>query len=160
MKCVDWSRAVGSKLAGFASASDELVYYSQLMLQVFGKKLPIYIFTDSKSLKDSIYSTTLVKEESLRICIANIKQWVEDKTVSALRWVDTKIQIADVLTKANAPAELIRYIFSQGRLSKQIYEKMLDVEHEVNAETFLCMLSDVSRNYPKYSCELMYNVEF
>ena len=47
------------------NAGDELVYYSELFQQIFNIKPRIYIFTDSKSLKDSIYSTTLVKEKSL-----------------------------------------------------------------------------------------------
>ena len=165
---LNWRSALISQVCNSAKAaethavrnsSDELVYYTQLMDQIFGRKLPIYIFTDSKSLKDSIYSTTLVKEKSLRICIANIKQWIEDGTVDAIKWVDTKLQIADVLTKANAPSELIRDIFMSGKFSKQTYDSLLDAEYEVNAENMNFNLHDPSSNYPNYTYALLYSID-
>ena len=125
------------------NASDELVYYAEILKQILGFKLPIYIFTDSKSLKDSIYSTTLVKEKSLRICIANIKQWLQQGVVEAIKWVDTKIQLADVLTKMNASSENIRMIFNEGRFSRTLYHSLQTAEMEVNAR----ILDSTSNNF-------------
>ena len=141
---INWRAAMISQVCNSAkaaethavrNASDELVYYTELLKQVLGQKIPLYIFTDSKSLKDSIYSTTLIKEKSLRICIANIKQWVKQGLVKAIRWVDTKSQIADVLTKTNASSDLIRQIFADGKFRKKIYLTFQGTEQEVNAET-------------------------
>ena len=141
---INWRAAMISQVCNSAKAAethavrnagDELVYYSELFQQIFNFRPKIYIFTDSKSLKDSIYSTTLVKEKSLRICIANIKQWIKQKIIKALRWVDTKNQIADVLTKAKAPTDLIRIIFQNGKMPRSVYNSFQAPQMEVDADT-------------------------
>ena len=167
---INWRAAMISQVCNSAkaaethavrNASDELVYYTELFKQIFKVSIPIFIFTDSKSLRDSIYSTTLVKEKSLRIAIANIKQWIQQGLVKALRWVDTKSQVADILTKSNAPPDLIRSIFHSGCLSRKLYDALQEVEAEINAEN-LYLLTETSLTFSAQEqqggYELMYEM--
>ena len=59
------------------------------------------LFLDNKSLVQSVYSTTLVSEKRLRVDLAAIQQTVERREAT-LKWISSKEQIADCLTKACA----------------------------------------------------------
>ena len=59
------------------------------------------IFTDNKSLYEAAHSTTSVEEKRLRVDIAAIRQSVLRKEFN-LKWIDTKQQLADSLTKQGA----------------------------------------------------------
>ena len=102
----------------------------------------------------------MVKEKSLRICIANIKQWIKQEIVKAIKWVDTKIQIADVLTKENTLSELIKQIFSEGRFIRQLYDSLQNTELKIDTDTLLQLTFTcfAAMNEPgdKYQYELMH----
>lgn len=59
------------------------------------------IFTDNKSLFEAAHSTTSVEEKRLRVDLAAIRQSISRKEF-ILRWIDTKHQLADALTKQGA----------------------------------------------------------
>lgn len=61
------------------------------------------IFTDNQSLYEAAHSTTAVEEKRLRVDIAAIRQSISRKEF-VLKWIETKFQLADVLTKQGADA--------------------------------------------------------
>ena len=61
------------------------------------------IFTDNKSLYEAAHSTTAVEEKRLRVDIAAIRQSITRKEF-VLKWIETKLQLADTLTKQGADA--------------------------------------------------------
>lgn len=64
--------------------------------------ISIECYVDNHSLWDNIHSTKNVSEKRLRIDLAGIKQMLERKEVSAIRWVDASHQLSDCLTKRGA----------------------------------------------------------
>ena len=77
--------------------------------------------TDCKSLFDSVHTTNNVLDKGLRIPIACLRQRVE-KGELIVRWIDTKHQLADSLTKAGASSVLLRDVLSNGKLSSEFIE--------------------------------------
>ena len=55
--------------------------------------------TDCKSLRDSVKSTKGVKNRILRIELANLKEKLENRIIKSIEWVNSRLQIADGLTK-------------------------------------------------------------
>ena len=88
---------------------DTSVYLAeQLATLLFGDvryKLPLRVYTDSKPLLDSIASTKQVEQRLLRNTMADLKQKLLDKSVTAFSWIETKAMTADVLTKEGGDVE-------------------------------------------------------
>ncbi|KAL7646082.1 UNVERIFIED_CONTAM: hypothetical protein RMT77_002983 [Armadillidium vulgare] len=61
--------------------------------------IDIIAMTDHKSLRDSIKSTKGVKNRILRIELANLKENLENKIKKSVEWINSRLQIADGLTK-------------------------------------------------------------
>ena len=59
------------------------------------------IYCDNKSLTEVAHSTTIVEQKRLRVDLAAIKQSVS-RNEFKLRWIETKHQLADSLTKQGA----------------------------------------------------------
>ena len=59
------------------------------------------IYCDNKSLTEAAHSTTAVEEKRLRVDLAAIRQSVS-RNEFKLKWIETKHQLADSLTKQGA----------------------------------------------------------
>ena len=115
-------RKVISTLAGEALAMigviGEIVYTKAVLVQMFGtraKDIPTLVLSDCKNLTQAIKSTSLVEDPWLIPDIAVIKDALEDKTVSEVRWVCSKDMMADCLTKAGASGSSLMHVLESGR---------------------------------------------
>ena len=100
---------------------DEAVNLRQALLQAIGLEgneysdiLPVVGVTDSKSLWDNIYSSSQADDLKLRREVASIREQIELKEVSAIKWVPTHIQLADCLTKSKAPSDTLIKVLTSG----------------------------------------------
>ena len=124
---ITWSvnkiqRVVRSSLASEAltqqEAIDGALFAKEMLREVFGKqveKMKVVLVTDSKSLQDAIYSTSLVKDKMLRINIAAIKQAIERFNVH-FHWKCGGEMIADALSKKHSNKEILRRAIMLGRV--------------------------------------------
>lgn len=110
------------------SAIDESIYFRDIFERTFGWNLKITCFTDSKGLKDSLYSTTLIQDKSLRSNIAYMKQRMLLSDVSKVIWIDTKLQLADFLTKKGVQFDYIKEIFKTGRMPTKLVQDLFACE--------------------------------
>ena len=91
------------------------ILYQRVISQMLNvDQIPIICYTDCKSLVDNAETTHFVKEKTLRIEMAALREYVENKCVN-VEWVTTKEQLADVLTKDGVPAGLLRYVLQEGK---------------------------------------------
>lgn len=104
-------RVVRSTLAGetlaMADAVDNGIFVASLYTELMTGKakpteLPIICITDCHSLSDAIKSTKQVTEKRLRIEVSSIRELIEQEQIKAVKWIDTKHQLADCLTKNGA----------------------------------------------------------
>ena len=79
-------------------------------------KLKISGFVDNKSLHENIHSTKQVYEKRLRINIAEIRRMLNENDVSPVKWITSKSQISDVLTKRGVDPAYILEIIQNGHL--------------------------------------------
>lgn len=75
----------------------------------------IEAFVDSRSLVENIRSTKSVNKKKLRIDIAAIREMLERGELNSLKWVDSKSQLADVLTKRGVSNMNLRKVIISGR---------------------------------------------
>ena len=114
-------RVVRSSLAAetlaLSDAIDDGVYLSELLSELIfngSKHIPIEIYTDSKSLYDSLNSKKNVLEKRLRIDIAILRELLNSKRITKLHCINTKIQLANALTKKGASTKELLYVLENG----------------------------------------------
>ena len=112
-------------------ASDDAIFIARMVNQIYtGRKtleqIPVYMFTDSRPLHDSIYSTKQVEWKTMRHVIQIMKDGVSRGEVEKFIWVDTKNMIAGVLTKESAPSFLIKNVLDNGVLNNDVSNGMFN----------------------------------
>ena len=89
-------------------AIEDGIYVARCIKEVYtGKRgeaqIPLEVVTDSQPLVDSVNSSKQIDNKLLRPIIKFVKQLLDSRALSSLRWCDTKVCIADMLTKKGSP---------------------------------------------------------
>ena len=86
-------RVVRSTISAEAlSLQEELncsYYYRKIVADITGvppRTIPIVAYIDNKSVTEALYSTKLVDDKRLRVDIAAIRECLEKKDVSEIKW--------------------------------------------------------------------------
>ena len=100
-------RIVKSTLAAETMAlleAAESAYYIGKMIEDIGiaSEVPVMCYVDNRSLVDALRSVKKVDDKYLRINIACLKDMLERGDIKDVKWVDTKSQLANCLTKKGA----------------------------------------------------------
>ena len=102
-------RIVKSTLAAEALALDEAAdscfYLKTLLQEITGQKTgyPITLKTDSRNLHDAVHSTKTIEDRRLKVDICSLRQKLANEEIKSIQWVNKEMQIADCLTKLEAP---------------------------------------------------------
>ena len=103
------ARVVRSTLAAETLSAVDAMDSAHLTLQILLEFLPekkkeeivVDLFTDNKSLFDLVNTSNLTRDKRLRVDVAALRE-ISDRGEAQIRWIDSKNQIADVLTKKGA----------------------------------------------------------
>ena len=119
-------RVVRSTLAGetlaMADAVDNAVYISTLYSELMTGDpsdacVEISCLTDCKSLYEAVKSQKFVTEKRLRIEISGLKESLEKDVIHELKWISTKEQLADCLTKKGASSAKLMNVLESGSMA-------------------------------------------
>ena len=75
------------------------VFLSELVGQ---HEYPISIYTDSKSLAESVLSTDTLRDNRHNMDMAGLREMLEKEEIKRIHWIPTQQQLADCLTKKGA----------------------------------------------------------
>ena len=105
-------RVVKSTLTAETLAASDAIDSEFLSQILFRNKvnIPIELGVDNKSLYDNVFSVKNVAEKRLRIDITVIKELIAEEKLK-LKWVETKCQLADGLTKKGVNPIRISNVF-------------------------------------------------
>ena len=81
--------------------------------------LEIECRTDNKSLFQAAHSSNTISDKRLRVEMSIVREMLEKKEME-LAWVDTKEQLADVLTKKGASSQLLMKTLKEGCIEIQL----------------------------------------
>ena len=83
----------------------------------WSKHIPVEHIIDSKTLRDSVFSTKPIEEKTTRHLLAWIKQQKEEfKNISKIDWIPNQQMLADNLTKKGVKADLLLSALRRQRL--------------------------------------------
>ena len=82
--------------------------------------VPIYAFTDSKSLWANIHSTNQASDLKLRREVQCIRQHIELEEVKDCYWISSQMMLADCLTKKTASPDNLIDVLTTGVINIDI----------------------------------------
>ena len=74
-------------------------------------KFPTVCITDSKSLRDTVHTSTVVEDKGLMIDLCCLREMIQGKLIT-IKWVPASKQLADCLTKSTASATLLMKVLA------------------------------------------------
>ena len=115
-----------------ATGINDAIYFAEFLFEIYNGSpykreqeagsLPVDMYTDSKTLFDSVKSSKQIDEKTFRIKIAEMKQSLQTGKLRSLNHVVTKNMLADCLTKSGANPGRLLSVLREGR------QKELDVK--------------------------------
>jgi hypothetical protein len=108
-------RVVNSSLAAeclsAVEASETSVALASSLKQLLclspSSAIPISVISDNRSLVDAVHTSTSVDSSRLQIDISILREMIQEGEIKQFRWIETKRQVANALTKAGAPVEYL-----------------------------------------------------
>ena len=105
-------------------AVDDGINIARLISEVYAgevnlkepEQIPVFAFTDSKSLWESLHNTRQCEEKLLRNSIASMKELMDLKMIKEVSWVPTSMQLADCMTKQTRKSDWILRVASTNTL--------------------------------------------
>ena len=108
---------LASEVMAVADAADSGFLVASIVQEIFQlRKAPsIDICTDSKSLQEHLETKKVIQDPRLRVDTARLREMTEIGEVE-IKWVPTRLMLADALTKNCASTELLRQVLVSGKL--------------------------------------------
>ena len=94
---------LASETMAVAEAADAGIYVKAAIDEIWRTACKIEVYTDSDSLNKHISTTNQIDDLRLRVDTARLREMVELQEIE-LKWIPGKKQLADSITKYNAPA--------------------------------------------------------
>ena len=88
-----------------------------ILKEILNLDLPIIAFTDSKSLKDCLYTSKTLEDKRLKVDICVLRDYLRQKEIHEVRWIATDEQLADPLTKSGVNPSKLLQVLQSARLS-------------------------------------------
>ena len=110
---------LGAETLSAVDALDSAYLIEKILKEVTGKKeneeIGIDMYTDNKSLYDSMSTSNLMLDKRLRVDISALREMHDNGEVN-FRWVESVNQLADVLTKKGASKKRLLDVLNQAHL--------------------------------------------
>ena len=110
-------RVVNSSLAAeclsAVETAEECMLIKTTMKHLLGIQMSIHILSDNKSLVDATHTTNQMENKRLQIDISILREMMENQEIHQFRWIDTKHQLANALTKNGASPEYLLRVLRQ-----------------------------------------------
>ena len=101
---------MGGEIFALADGFDRAFMIRHDLENIYCKKIPLYVLTDSKQVFDTITKASKTMERRLLIDIAAARQAYNREEISNLGLVASKNMIADDLTKTMRASSLIKVL--------------------------------------------------
>jgi hypothetical protein len=115
-------RVVKSTIAAECLASVEAaemtVYFATVLKNILGlsKSIGTILFCDNKNLVNAVHSSTNLEDRRLIIDVCVLRDLLQQHELTEFKWIETKFQIANTLTKQGASDQLLLDVLNNAKL--------------------------------------------
>ena len=104
--CQVVKRMMAAEMLALVDAVEALFWLSKLFMEMCSTAeksvvLPLDCYIDSKQLHEALYSIHPVLDKSLRVEIGILREMLEKKEINSVRWISSKEQLTNCLTKGS-----------------------------------------------------------
>ena len=71
------------------------------------QSISISVISDNKSLVDAAHTSTSIENKRLQIDVSILREMIDNKDIQQFRWIETKYQVANALTKNGTPSDYL-----------------------------------------------------
>ena len=104
-----------SETVSMVEAVDAAFLLKKQVEEVLGVKPHIVVHTDNKSLYETVHTSKVLMDRSVRVSIGSLRQRVNRKEIT-VKWTSTSQQLADSLTKQGSSRALLLDVLKQSRI--------------------------------------------
>ena len=107
---------LAAEMLSLTEALEHAIYLKKISSEVLnGPALNIFAVVDNKSVVDAIFSTKSVDGKRLRVDVGGVKEMINDRIVTSVRWIPGCEMLADVLTKRGVEKFSILNMLRKGK---------------------------------------------
>ena len=110
---------LGAETLSAVDAMDSAYLISNILKEILVQKeereIEVFLYTDNKSLYDSMNTSNLMIDKRLRVDISSLRE-MHDKGEVNFRWIEGDNQLADVLTKRGATKKKLLNVLTEAHL--------------------------------------------
>ena len=111
---------LGAETLAAVDAIDSAYLMSEILKEILSfrkeEKICMELYTDNKSLYDALHTSNLVSDKRLRVDMSALRELSDNGQVQ-FRWIESKNQLADVLTKKGASKMELLRVLENARVS-------------------------------------------
>ena len=104
-----------AEVYAFSDALHMAIAFRTVLKPIFKKNVPIFAFTDLKSLFDTITKASQISEKRLLIDVKSTREAFMTREIQNVGWITSKNNIADSLTK-HSPNQTLAQLLHSGIL--------------------------------------------
>ena len=104
---------LSSETLAVIEAVDAAVLIQKQIEEVFEVKPEIIVYTDSQSLHQTVHTSKILTDKSLRISVAYLRQFINNREIT-MNWIRATYQLADSLTKSGAASHQLMQVLQSG----------------------------------------------
>lgn len=117
---------LGSELYAFCDGLDIGLAYSVALQPALGKRIPVRMYTDSKSLFDTITKRSQTSEKRLLIDLATVREAYRKKEIDNIAWIRSECNLADGMTKEKRK-ECLSRVLEKGILDHPVEQWIIRI---------------------------------
>ena len=104
---------LSSETLSVIEAVDAAVLLQKQITEIFGGKPPVIVYTDFKSLYQTVHTSKILSDKSLRVSVSYLREYVNKGEIT-MNWVSSANQLADCLTKHGAASHNLKQVLLSG----------------------------------------------
>ena len=106
---------LSSETLAVIEAVDAALLLKKQIEEIFNVKPDVLVYTDSRSLYQTVHTSKIMADKSQRVVISYLRQYVNSGEI-VIQWIDSNNQLADSLTKLGAPSHQLSEVINGGYL--------------------------------------------
>ena len=106
---------LASETLAVIEAVDAAVLLRLQIQEIYGVIPDIFVYTDSKSLYQTVHTSHVLQDKSVRISVSYLRQFVKNKEIK-MCWTNSEYQLADTLTKFGASSHHLKEVMESAHL--------------------------------------------
>ncbi len=109
---------IGAECLATVEAAEFTIFVATMIKNILhsSPNIDTFLYSDNRNLVNAVYSSTNLEDKRLVLDISILRDLIERRELTELKWVATDLQLADVFTKQGASCKLLLNVLNNHAL--------------------------------------------